>query len=77
MSEDLFYDGESIGVGDNQENNITFDVKYLLTPILELKQNGDILVKGKLIENDSEVVDALREFLGYVKLDANVGLGEQ
>ena len=33
------------------------------TPILELKANGDILVKGKLIENDKQVVDALREFL--------------
>lgn len=31
--------------------------------ILRLKENGDILVKGKLIENDSEVVDGLREFL--------------
>lgn len=33
-------------------------------PILELRYNGDILVKGKLITNDMEVVDALREFLG-------------
>tara|TARA_R110000868_G_scaffold186495_1_gene428954 strand:+ start:475 stop:594 length:120 start_codon:yes stop_codon:yes gene_type:complete len=29
-----------------------------------LEPNGDILVKGKLIENDKEVVDALRKFLG-------------
>lgn len=39
-------------------------------PILELRGNGDILVKGKLIENDKEVVDAMREFLkhqGYIK----------
>jgi hypothetical protein len=32
-------------------------------PILELRANGDIFVKGKLIENDIEVVDAMREFL--------------
>ena len=32
-------------------------------PILKLCENGDILVKGKLIENDKEVVDAMREFL--------------
>jgi hypothetical protein len=31
--------------------------------ILRLCVNGDIFVKGKLIENDKEVVDALREFL--------------
>ena len=31
--------------------------------ILKLCENGDIYVKGKLIENDIEVVDALREFL--------------
>lgn len=34
-------------------------------PILELKENGDIFVKGRLVENDKEVVDAMREFLGY------------
>jgi hypothetical protein len=34
-----------------------------LPPILELKANGDIFVKGKLIENDIEVVGAMREFL--------------
>lgn len=32
-------------------------------PILELKDNGDIFVHGKLIENDKEVVTALKEFL--------------
>jgi len=31
--------------------------------IIKLKANGDIYVKGKLIENDSEVVDGLRSFL--------------
>ncbi len=31
--------------------------------IMKLKANGDIYVKGNLIENDSEVVDGLREFL--------------
>lgn len=31
--------------------------------ILSLKSNGDIYVKGKLIENDKEVVDGMREFL--------------
>ena len=31
--------------------------------ILKLCPNGDIFVKGKLAENDKEVVDAMREFL--------------
>ncbi|HDR6247814.1 TPA: hypothetical protein QCU24_005694 [Bacillus cereus] len=31
--------------------------------IISLKSNGDILVKGKLVENDKEVVDGMREFL--------------
>jgi len=37
--------------------------------IIKLCDNGDIFVKGKLIENDKEVVDAMREFLktqGYL-----------
>jgi len=32
--------------------------------MLKLCENGDIFVKGKLVENDIEVVDAMREFLG-------------
>ncbi|MBZ8122315.1 hypothetical protein COJ60_28095 [Bacillus cereus] len=31
--------------------------------IVTLKSNGDIYVKGRLIENDKEVVDGMREFL--------------
>ena len=31
--------------------------------MLKICANGDIFVKGKLVENNKEVVDALREFL--------------
>lgn len=31
--------------------------------LLKLCQNGDIFVKGRLAENDKEVVDALKQFL--------------
>ncbi|RWQ69818.1 hypothetical protein [Bacillus cereus] len=31
--------------------------------MISLKSNGDIFVKGKLVDNDKEVVDGLREFL--------------
>jgi RAB protein geranylgeranyltransferase component A len=37
------------------------------TPILELKVNGDILVKGNKIQNDIEVYDALKEFIEKTK----------
>lgn len=30
--------------------------------LLKIKRNGDIYVKGKLIENEKEVVDAFREY---------------
>lgn len=45
------------------ENSIIFNVDSLDTPVLELRANGDILVKGNLVENDVEVVNALREFI--------------
>lgn len=32
-------------------------------PIVELRGSGDILVRGKLVENDKELVDALRCFI--------------
>jgi hypothetical protein len=49
-------------VNDNTEKRIE---------LLSLKRNGDIYVKGKLIENDKEVVDALREWVAR----ASVTLG--
>jgi hypothetical protein len=45
------------------ENSIIFNVTGLDVPILELRQDGDILVKGNLVENDTQVVEALREFI--------------
>ena len=51
-------------------NNITLTPENVLvfkhesTEILKFSINGDIFVKGKLIENDKEIVAALREFLG-------------
>lgn len=51
------------GKTDLPENSIIFNVTGLDIPILELRQNGDILVKGNLVENDTQVVEALREFI--------------
>ena len=45
-------------------NTISFtNEKYNVEPFIKLCENGDIFVKGKLIENDKELVDAMREFL--------------
>ena len=51
-----------------EPNTITFKNNGESTPIIELKANGDIYVKGNLIENDKEVVDAMREFLNKANL---------
>ncbi len=53
----------SLTNSDIKNNNIYFCVNPSDGPIMEFKENGDIYVKGKLIENDKEVVDAMREFL--------------
>ena len=47
---------------DLESNTITFNMPDT-TEIIKLCKNGDIFIKGKLIENDKEVVDAMREFL--------------
>lgn len=33
--------------------------------IIKICENGDIFVKGKLVENDKDVTNALREFLTH------------
>lgn len=49
------------------ESTILFKHNSVSSPILELRHNGDIFVKGKLIENDIEVVEALRELIKLAK----------
>ncbi|MGG2936775.1 hypothetical protein ABEO66_22115 [Bacillus pacificus] len=46
---------------DTSQDSINFMVNEQV--IVSLESNGDIYVKGKLIENDKEVVDGLRELL--------------
>ena len=46
-----------------EQNTIYFMQGDGESEILKLCENGDIFVKGKLAENDKQVVDALREFL--------------
>ena len=44
-------------------NTVIFSIEANQPPILRLETNGDIFVKGNLVENDKDVVNALREFL--------------
>ena len=46
-----------------EDQSIKFGVSGYEKPILELKENGDIFVKGKAVVNDIEVYWALKEFL--------------
>jgi len=46
---------------DTEPSTINFNIKN--EPIIKLCANGDIFVKGKLIENDLELVEGMREFL--------------
>ncbi|MGE7427969.1 hypothetical protein ACQKLM_07515 [Bacillus thuringiensis] len=48
-------------VRDTSQDSINFMVGG--QKIISLKSTGDIYVKGKLIENDKEVVDGMRELL--------------
>lgn len=61
------YNYGDITLKDNGTHDITFNTKDC-NSIIELKENGDIFVKGKLIENDKEVVDGMRELLGFDKI---------
>lgn len=55
---------ETINLVPKEQNTIFFlQVDNSNQEILKLCENGDIFVKGRLAENDKQVVDALREFL--------------
>ncbi|MED2035565.1 hypothetical protein P4V74_30865 [Bacillus thuringiensis] len=46
---------------DTSRDSINFMVSG--QEVISLKSTGDIYVKGKLVENDKEVVDGMRELL--------------
>ena len=43
--------------------NIVFQMANAEPPVLELKSNGEIFVRGELVETNKEVVEALKDFL--------------
>lgn len=64
MNDDLKIKEGIIATG-NEDEPKKGDITFITNDeeMLKLCCNGDILVKGKKIENDIEVVDALREFI--------------
>ena len=49
--------------------DIIFSLNYGELEMVRLCVNGDIRVKGKLIENDKKLVNGLREFLKLGKIE--------
>ena len=56
---------------DIEANIIVFYVDSGKTEALKLSGNGDIYVHGRLVENDKEVVQGLRDFLKAVPKSQN------
>jgi hypothetical protein len=52
-----------ITILDIEPNTLIFHSGNETEPTIKLCQNGDIFIKGKLVENDLEVVEGMREFL--------------
>jgi len=46
------------------------NIPSTVEPFIKIEQNGDIYIKGNLIENDKEIVEGFREFFktyGFIK----------
>ena len=41
---------------------ITFGLDGEKTPVISIKANGDFYVKGRLVTNDMELYEAIRDF---------------
>lgn len=57
---------ETITMSPDIPGDIAFHIKTKV--MLEIKENGDFLVKGKKVTNDMEVYKAMKEWLDKVKL---------
>ena len=70
---------------DVEPNTISFTAgEFIEIPIVKICGDGDIFVKGQLVENDLELVNGLREFLNIAnhqidktKTDSNQSSVEQ
>jgi len=60
--------GIKFELAEPENNDISFfpgDYSNDAVPALKLCTNGDIYVKGRLVENDKEVVNGMRALLGF------------
>lgn len=66
------YDSNSVlklgGTLDSQENTIIFQVGSY-KEFLKLCPNGDIILKGNIVENDLDIVDGMREMITNYKTE--------
>lgn len=60
---------DDIAPWEQPPGDIRFEVNNGGLEILRLCPNGDIYVKGRLIENDKELVDGLREWLEMSRME--------
>lgn len=53
----------------NSSINLTNNLIFVCggTEMIRFEPNGDIFIKGNLAGNDTEILDAMREFLGLNK----------
>jgi len=58
---------EYININGPHSNSAIFQGSSEGEPMLKLCKNGDIYIRGKLIENDKEVVDGMRDLLGILR----------
>jgi len=57
----------------SEESKIQFVERSSDEPVLVLKANGDILWRGRLVTNDQELVDGLRDLLNHRLIVKNGG----
>jgi len=48
---------------EEMDHSIRFQVAKVSDPVLEIKEDGDFLVRGEKVENDREIYVALKNFL--------------
>jgi len=65
----IIYDSQHDLTFNKPRGDIVWGVQNGTVEIMRFNDNGDIFVKGKLIENDKQVVDALREFLQHGRIE--------
>jgi len=67
MSETIETNDENVAEPAAPDSRIAFVVNPNEPAVVEFLANGDIFVRGRLVENDKEVVEGFRDFLNSVQ----------